>query len=84
MEESKMRDWENEYRRRPKNRPASALEPLYPGRQRSLGEVRRELRERHARRVAQAWKLGIDATGLTADDLDEMIRSFVVEHEVEG
>lgn len=63
-----------------KNTITRELEPLSRGRRRSLGEVRRELREEHARRVATARGLNIDPSGITAADLDHLIRTHELLH----
>jgi hypothetical protein len=65
---------------RSKNRVTDELEPLLPARKRSLGAVRRELRERHLRRLALAAEYGIDVSSLTVDELDALIALAVVEH----
>ena len=66
-----------------KNLVIYELEPLNPGRKRSLGEVRRELRVHHRRRVDRARELGIPTDvidRLTAAELDALIRDPGLTH----
>lgn len=59
------------------------LEPLNPGRKRSLGEARRELRDTHRRRMALAREFGLtadDVDRLTADQLDHYLATVDVTH----